>query len=459
MSETLEKIFHLKESGTNVRTEVIAGITTFMTMAYILAVNPNILGLAGMDSGAVFAATAIGACIATLIMAGLSNYPFVLAPGMGLNAFFTFTVVGQMGYSWQVALAAVFVEGIIFIIMSLTKVREALFNCIPTSLKLGVTSGIGLFIAFIGLQNAKIVVDGATLVSMYPFRASLADGTFWSSGMGALLALLGICLTAVFMAKKVPGGILWGILGTWVVGIICELVGLYVPNPELGMYSVMPNFSGGLSVPSLAPTFMQLDFTAIASLNFVTIVITFLFVDLFDTLGTLIGVASKANMLDAEGKLPRIRGALLADAIGTTAGAVLGTSTVTTFVESSAGVGAGGRTGLTAVVSAILFLLSLFLAPIFLAIPSFATAPALIVVGFLMVSSLLKVNFDDIAEAVPAYVATIAMPFAYSISEGISLGVISYVIINICTGQASKKKISPVIYVLAVIFVLKYIFV
>lgn len=459
MNETLEKIFHLKEHGTSVRTEVIAGITTFMTMAYILAVNPNVLGTTGMDAGAVFAATAIGACIGTLIMAAMANYPFVLAPGMGLNAFFAYTVVGQMGYSWQVALAAVFVEGIIFIILSLTKVREAIFNCIPPALKYGVTSGIGLFIAFIGMQNAKIVVDGPTLVGLYPFRASLLDGSFYTVGIGALLALLGTLLTAILMAKKVPGGILWGILATWIAGMICEATGIYIPDPAQGMFSVMPDFSRGISVPSLAPTFMHLDFSAIATLNFVTIMLTFMFVDLFDTLGTLIGVASKADMLDEQGRLPNIKGALMADSIATTAGAILGTSTVTTFVESSAGVGAGGRTGLTAVVSAILFGLSLLLAPVFLAIPAFATAPALIVVGFLMVSSLMRIDFDDFTEAVPAYIATIAMPFMYSISEGISMGVISYVIINICTGAVAKKQISPVVYVLAVIFVLKYIFV
>ena len=458
MNETLEKIFHLKEHGTNVRTEILAGITTFMTMAYILAVNPNILGATGMDAGAVFAATAIGACVGTLLMAGLSNYPFVLAPGMGLNAFFAYTVCGQLGYSWQVALAAVFVEGIIFIILSLTKVREEIFNCIPPALKYGVTSGIGLFIAFIGLQNAKIVVAGPTLVSLYPFRSALLDGSFHTVGIGALLALLGTLLIAILMVKKVPGGILWGIIATWMAGMICEATGVYIPNPEMGMFSVMPHF-GNFAIPSLAPTFMQMDFSMLASFNFLTIIITFMFVDLFDTLGTLIGVASKANMLDENGRLPKIKGALISDSVATSVGAVLGTSTVTTFVESSSGVGVGGRTGLTSVVSAVLFLASLLLAPIFLAIPAFATAPALIVVGFLMVSSLMRIDFEDITEAVPAYIATIAMPFMYSISEGIAMGVISYVIINVCSGAASKKTISPVVYVLAVIFVLKYIFV
>ena len=458
MNETLEKIFHLKEHGTNVRTEILAGITTFMTMAYILAVNPNILGATGMDAGAVFAATAIGACVGTLLMAGLSNYPFVLAPGMGLNAFFAYTVCGQLGYSWQVALAAVFVEGIIFIILSLTKVREAIFNCIPPALKYGVTSGIGLYSAYIGLQNAKIVVAGPTLVSLYPFRSALLDGSFHTVGIGALLALLGTLLIAILMVKKVPGGILWGIIATWMAGMICEATGVYIPNPEMGMFSVMPHF-GNFAIPSLAPTFMQMDFSMLASFNFLTIIITFMFVDLFDTLGTLIGVASKANMLDENGRLPKIKGALISDSVATSVGAVLGTSTVTTFVESSSGVGVGGRTGLTSVVSAVLFLASLLLAPIFLAIPAFATAPALIVVGFLMVSSLMRIDFEDITEAVPAYIATIAMPFMYSISEGIAMGVISYVIINVCSGAASKKTISPVVYVLAVIFVLKYIFV
>lgn len=459
MIEFLEKTFKLKEHQTSVKTEIIAGLTTFMTMAYILAVNPGILGSTGMDAGAVFTATALGAVLGCVVMAVLSNYPFALAPGMGLNAFFAYTVCGQMCYSWKVALAAVFVEGILFIILSLTKVREALFNCIPPALKFGVTSGIGLFIAFIGLQNSKIVVDGPTLVGLYPFKAALADGSFCHTGIGALLAIIGILITAALLAKKVPGGILLGILFTWVMGMACELTGLYVPDPKLGAFSVMPNFSNGISIPSLAPTFMHLDFSAIATFNFITIMLSFMFVDLFDTLGTLIGVASKADMLDKDGKLPKIEGALLADSIATTGGAVLGTSTVTTFVESSAGVAAGGRTGLTSIVVAFLFLVSLFLAPIFLAIPAFATAPALVVVGFLMVSSLLRIDFEDFTEAVPAFIAAIAMPFMYSISEGISMGVISYVIINLVTGAYKTKKTSWIIYALAVIFVLKYIYV
>ena len=453
----LEKLFHLKENHTDVRTEVMAGITTFMTMAYILAVNPSILSASGMDSGAVFTATALASAIATLLMAALSNYPFVLAPGMGLNAYFAYTVVLSMGYTWEMALAAVFVEGIIFLALSLTNVREQIFNSIPMNLKYAVSAGIGLFIAFIGLQNAHIVVDSATLVGMYSFKASVANGMFSSEGITVLLAFIGVLITGVLLVKGVKGNILWGILITWALGIVCQLTGLYQINPEAGFYSLLPDFSNGISIPSLAPTFMKMDFSRVASLDFLVVMFAFLFVDMFDTLGTLIGVASKANMLDAQGRLPRIRGALLSDSVGTAVGAVLGTSTTTTFVESASGVAEGGRTGLTAVVAAILFALSLFLSPIFLAIPSFATAPALIVVGFLMLTSILKVNFEDYTEAIPAYVAVIAMPFMYSISEGIAMGIISYVVINLVTGKAKEKNITPLMYVLAVLFVLKYI--
>ena len=453
----LEKIFHLKENKTDVKTEVIAGITTFMTMAYILAVNPSVLSACGMDSGAVFTATALAALIATLLMAAFSNYPFVLAPGMGLNAYFSYTVVLQMGYSWQTALAAVFIEGIVFILLSLTNVREAIFNAIPMNLKHAVSVGIGLFIAFIGLQNAHIVVDSATLVGVYSFKSSVANGLFNSEGITVVLALVGILVTGILVVKGVKGNILWGILITWGLGILCQLLGIYQVNHEIGMYSLLPDFSNGISVPSLAPTLMQMDFSGILSLDFFVVMFAFLFVDLFDTLGTLIGVASKADMLDKDGKLPRIRGALLSDAIGTSVGAMLGTSTTTTFVESASGVAEGGRTGLTAVVAAILFGLSLFLSPIFLAISSFATAPALVVVGFLMLTSITKINFDDFTEAIPAYVAIIAMPFMYSISEGIAMGVISYVVINVVTGKMKEKKISPLMYVLAVLFIGKYI--
>ena len=456
----LDKLFHLKENHTDVKTEVMAGITTFMTMAYILAVNPNILSASGMDRGSVFTATALSAFIASCLMALLSNYPFVLAPGMGLNAYFTYTVVLGMGYSWQQALAAVFAEGIIFILLSLTNVREAIFNSIPMNLKHAVSVGIGLFIAFIGLQNAKIVVgNDSTLVSIFSFKSSVAEGTFSSQGITVLLALIGILVTAILLAKDVKGSILWGILITWVLGIICQLTHLYVPNADLGYYSLLPDFSSGISVPSMAPTFMKMDFSIVFSLDFVVIMFAFLFVDMFDTLGTLIGVASKADMLDKDGKLPNIKGALLSDAVGTTVGAMCGTSTVTTFVESASGVAEGGRTGLTSIVAGILFALSLLLSPIFLAIPSFATAPALIVVGYLMLTSVTKIDFNDMTEAIPCFIAIIAMPFMYSISEGISMGVISYVVINLITGKAKEKKISALMYVLAVLFVLKYIFI
>ena len=457
----LEKFFKLKENGTNVKTEIIAGITSFMTMAYILAVNPSIMSAAGMDHGAVFTATALAAFIGTLAMALFANYPFALAPGMGLNAYFAYTVVLGMGYSWQYALAAVFAEGIIFIVLSLTNVREAIFNAIPQNLKSAVSVGIGLFIAFIGLQNAHIVIGGSTLLQLFSVdgynEVNGVSATFHDVGITVLLAIIGIIITGALVIKNVKGNILWGILITWALGLICQGVGLYVPNPDLGFYTLIPDFSNGLSIPSIAPIFCKMDFSGILSLNFVVILFAFLFVDMFDTIGTLIGVSTKAGMLDKDGKLPKIRGALMSDAIGTTVGAMFGTSTVTTFVESASGVAEGGRTGLTATVAAILFGLSLFLSPIFLAIPSFATAPALIVVGFLMISSILKIDFNDYTESIPAYIGIIAMPFMYSISEGISMGIISYVVINLVCGKAKEKKISPLLYILAVLFILKYI--
>ena len=459
------KIFKIKERGSTVGTEVIAGITTFFAMAYIIFVNPNYLSGTGMPHSGVLFATCVAAAIGCIITAFLANVPFAQAPGMGLNAFFAFTVATAglgygMGYTWQQALAAVFAEGIIFILLSLTNVREAIFNSIPMNLKHAVSVGIGLFIAFIGLQNAKIVVgNDSTLVSIFSFKSSVAEGTFSSQGITVLLALIGILVTAVLLAKDVKGSILWGILITWVLGIICQLTHLYVPNADIGYYSLLPDFSNGISVPSMAPTFMKMDFSIVFSLDFVVIMFAFLFVDMFDTLGTLIGVASKADMLDKDGKLPKIKGALLSDAVGTTVGAVCGTSTVTTFVESASGVAEGGRTGLTSIVAGILFALSLLLSPIFLAIPSFATAPALIVVGYLMLTSVTKIDFSDMTEAIPCFIAIIAMPFMYSISEGISMGVISYVVINLITGKAKEKKISVLMYVLAILFVLKYIFI
>ena len=451
----MENFFKLKEHGTDVKTEVIAGLTTFMTMAYILAVNPSILGATGMDTGAIFTATALASAIGSFCMALFANLPFVLSAGMGLNAYFAYTVVLGMGYSWEVALTAVFVEGIIFIILSLTNVREAIFNAIPASLKVAVSVGIGLFITFIGLQNAHIVVDGSTLVGLFSFNGSVKAGTFQSEGITVVLALIGLLITAFLVIKNVKGNILLGILITWVLGIICQLTGLYVPNAEAGFYSLIP--SGIISAPaSVAPTLFKMDFSAIASLNFVVVVFAFLFVDIFDTLGTLIGCATKANMLDKEDKLPGIKGALMADAVGTTVGACLGTSTITTFVESSSGIAEGGRTGLTSIVSGLLFILALFFSPIFLAIPSFATAPALIVVGFFMMQSVAKINWSDMLEAIPAFICIFAMPFMYSISEGISFGVISFVVLNAVAGKA--KKITPLMWVLAVLFILKYIF-
>ena len=458
----LEKMFKLRQNGTDVKTEVLAGITTFMTMAYILAVNPSIMAEAGMDQGAVFTATALAALVGTLLMALFANYPFALAPGMGLNAYFAYTVVLGMGYSWETALTAVFVEGIVFIVLSLTNVREAIFNAIPKNLKAAVSVGIGLFIAFIGLQNAKIVIGGSTLLQLFSVEeynnVNGVEASFNDVGITVLLAIIGILVTGYLVIKQIKGNILWGILITWILGIICQFAGLYVPNPELGFYGLLPDFSNGLSVPSIAPVFGKLDFSGIFSLNFIVVIFAFLFVDMFDTIGTLIGVSSKANMLDKDGKLPNIKGALMADAAATTVGAVMGTSTTTTFVESASGVSEGGRTGLTAVTTAILFGLSLFLSPIFLAIPSFATAPALVVVGFYMLTNVTNIDFNDISEALPCYICIGAMPFFYSISEGISMGVISYVVLNLLTGKAKEKKISLLMYVLAVLFVLKYIF-
>ena len=453
----LEKLFKLKEHKTDVKTEVLAGVTTFMTMAYILAVNPSILGDAGMNTNAVLLATAIASFIGCICMAFMANYPFALAPGMGLNAYFAYTVCIGMGVSWQTALLAVFVEGIIFIVLSLTNVREAIFNAIPLTLKTAVSAGIGLFIAFIGLQNAKIVVNSdATLVTYQAFRTN-----FSTEGITALLAIIGVLITAYLVIKKVKGDIFIGIIATWVLGMLCQAIGIYVPNPEAGWYSLFPNFSAGWDFASLGETFgavFKADFSEIGIANFIVVVFAFLFVDIFDTLGTLIGVASKADMLDKDGKLPKIKGALMADAVATTSGAVLGTSTVTTFVESASGVAAGGRTGLTAIVTGLLFLLSIVLSPLFLSIPSFATAPALIIVGFYMMCNVVKINFNDYIEAIPAYLTILFMPIMYSISEGIVIGVISYTVLVLVTGKAKEKKLSPLMYVLSILFICKYIF-
>jgi len=453
----LEKFFKLKENGTNVKTEVVAGITTFMTMAYILAVNPSTLGASGMDKTAVLIATCLASFIATWAMAFMANYPFALSAGMGLNAYFAYTVVGIMGYTWQVALMAVFIEGIIFIILSLTNVREAIFNAIPLGLKKAVSVGIGLFIAFIGLQNAGLVVNNdSTLVSIIDFSAD-----FKTKGIAALLAIIGLLITAILYIKKVKGSILIGIVATWVLGMLAELVGLYVPNPEVGVYSVIPTEFVSFDFTALGKTagqFIDIDWEKVKILDMVVVVFAFLFVDIFDTLGTVIGVSAKAGMLDKDGKLPKIKNVLLADAIGTTAGAALGTSTVTTFVESAAGVSEGGRTGLTAIVTGALFLVSIIFAPLFITIPSFATAPALIMVGFLMFNAVAEINMseENILEAIPAYICILAMPIFYSISEGISLGVISYSVLHLVCGKA--KDVKPLMYVLTVLFILKYIF-
>ncbi len=455
----LEKFFKLKDNNTTVRTEVIAGFTTFMTMAYILAVNPSILGEAGMNPNAVMIATALASFVGTILMALLANYPFALAPGMGLNAYFAYSVVIGMGYSWQIALFAVFIEGIIFIVLSLTNVREAIFNAIPATLKAAVSVGIGLFIAFIGLQDAKLIVSNpSTLVTYQTFKGE----TFHSIGVGAILALIGILITAVLLAKNVKGGILIGILATWILGIICELIGIYVPNPDAGMYSTIPAGIVSLDFSSFKETFGAVftgtDFASVKIWDFIVIMFSFLFVDLFDTLGTLIGVSSKADMLDKDGKLPRIRPALLSDAIATCIGAIFGTSTTTTYVESASGVTAGGRTGLTSVVTGVLFLLSVIFSPLFLSIPSFAIAPALVIVGFYMMGSVAKIDFTDMTDAIPAFLCIIAMPLAYSISEGIAIGVISWTLVNLITGKAREKKISILMYVLTILIVAKYIF-
>ena len=429
----LEKQFKLKENKTTVRTEVMAGLTTFMTMAYILIVNPGMLAEAGMDPGGVFTATALASAIACLAMAFLANYPFALAPGMGLNAFFTYTVVFGMGHTWQFALTAVFIEGIIFLLLSFFNVREAIFNSIPMNLKKAVSVGIGLFIALIGFVNAGIVVaEGGTIVS-------LGDLT-----VGApLLAIIGLVITGFLLAKKVKGALFFGILITTIIGIPMGVS--YMPTN--GLFSLPP---------SLAPVLFQFEWANILSFDMLIVVFTFLFVDIFDTVGTLIGVSSKAGMLDKDGKLPRVKGALLADAIGTTFGACLGTSTVTTFVESAAGVSEGGRTGLTAVTAAGMFLLALVFAPVFGMVPGAATAPALILVGLFMMSPIKEIDLEDFTEAIPAFLTIVMMPFAYSIAEGIVFGMVSYVVLKLVTGR--QKEVSPVMFVIAILFVLKTIF-
>lgn len=458
----MEKLFKLKEKGTDVKTEIVAGLTTFMAMAYILAVNPSILSESGMDWGSVFSATAVASAIACFLMGLIGNFPFALSAGMGLNAYFTYSVVFGLGVSWQVALAAVFVEGVIFLLLSVVNVREAMFEAIPLSLKSAVSAGIGLFITIIALINAKVLqASSSTVVSLISFHSAF-DKEYNVTDLqvcSAVLCLIGIVVTAYLVHKKVKGNILLGILITWVLGIIAQIFGIYRPNPEAGFYSVIP--SGVFALPaSMAPTFGAFmkgfsEIKTISLINFIVVIVSFLFVDIFDTLGTLIGCAKAGGMLNEKGRLHNVKYALFADAVGTTVGAVCGTSTVTTFVESASGIEAGGRTGLTAVTVGILFLVAMFFWPIFSVIPSFATAPALVIVGYLMMKHVVDIPWDDATESVPAFLAILAMPFFYSISEGIAFGIISYVVINLISGNG--KKITPTLFVIAVLFILKYI--
>ena len=440
----IEKCFKLKENKTTFKTELMAGLTTFMTMAYILVVNPSILSTTGMDAGALLTATCIASALGTFFMAFFANYPFVLAPGMGLNAYFAFTICAQKGYSWHVALAAVFVEGIIFIILSAVNVREAIFNAIPANMKKAVSVGIGMYIAFIGLQNAGVVINNAsTCVSLGDVKT-----------VPVALALIGTIITLVLVIRKVKGALLVGILITWILGIICQLAGVYVVDVEAGVYSLLP--TGLISAPpSIAPIAGKLSFSGISIFDFIVVIFAFLFVDLFDTLGTLIGVSTKAGFLDKEGKLPRIKGALFADALATTVGAVLGTSTVTTFVESASGVSDGGRSGLTALTAGVLFLVALLFSPILTTIPSFATTPALVVVGLMMVENVRDIDFSDYTEGFPAFMTILMMVVCYSISEGLVFGVISYVLLKLFGGK--KNELNPVIVIIAILFFLKLI--
>lgn len=442
----MERLFKLKEKGTNVRTEIIAGITTFLAMAYILAVNPGMLGIIpdGPGPAAIFMATALSAAIGTICMAFFANYPVALASGMGLNAFFTYTVCLGMGYSYKVALTAILIEGLVFILLSLFKFREALVNTIPKNLKLGITAGIGLFITIIALINSGVVVNNdSTLVGL---------GNLGSPQV--ILAVVGLLIIGVLHHYKVKGDILIGILATWGLGIIAELVGWYVVDVEAGVYSLIPSLSWeSIKANFAAPALFQFDFGFVAKnfMSFAVVMFTFLYTDIFDTVGTLIGVASKGNLLDKDGKLPNASGALMADAVGTVAGACLGTSTVTSYVESSAGVAAGGKTGLTALTTGLLFLVAIPFAPIFLAIPGFATAPAMLFVGLLMLSAVTQMDFEsDIADTIGGFLAIVMMPFAYSIATGIMFAMITWVVLKLCTGKI--KDISPVMWISVALF-------
>ncbi|MDR1286033.1 MAG: NCS2 family permease [Treponema sp.] len=433
----MEKLFRLQEHGTTVRKEIFAGVTTFLTMAYILAVNPDMLSKTGMSSGGVFTATVLSSAIATLVMAFTANLPVALAPGMGLNAYFTYSVVMGMGYSWQLALTAVFLEGIVFIVLSLVNVREAIIKAIPANLKKAVAVGIGLFIALIGMTNSGIVTGGGgTIVAL----GALVEGESLLHATPALLALIGLVIIIVLYSLRIPGAILIGILVTTVIGI------------PLGITRIPRSFYP-VSFPE-APLFLRFEFNNLLTFKFFTVFFTFLFVDIFDTVGTLVGVTTQAGLINAKGEIPRVKQALLADAVGTVAGAALGTSTVTSYVESTAGVAAGGRTGLTSVSTALLFIIALFLSPVFLLIPGAAAAPALIFVGFLMMKAVTGIDFSDPAEGIPAFLTIVMMPFAYSIAEGIVYGVLSYVILKTVT--AKWKDVTVVTWVLFVIFVLRF---
>lgn len=470
----LEKIFKLTEKNSKVGTEVSAGLATFMTMAYILAVNPDILSASGMPKGGIFIATALAAAIGSIVMGLFSNYPFVLAPGLGINAFFSYTVVLSMGYSWQFALFTVFVEGLIFLVLSVTSVRENLFNSIPFSLKTAMSVGIGLFIAFIALQGGKVIVhNDATLIGLVDFN----NADFHTTGIWTVLTLVGIVITSSLVAKNVRGSIILGIFSTWFLGIGSELLGIYTPQPHAGYYSIIPHF--GNYFESLGGTFSDFGvtfgalfnpeswththngviegqgFSLIKSLDFFVVLFAFFFVDLFDTLGTLIGVSLNGGFLDNKGKLPRASQALSADAIATSLGAIFGTSTTTTFVESAAGVSVGGKTGLTSITAALLFISSIIFAPLFLAVPSFATAPALFLVGFFMMASITKIKFSDMGEAIPAFICIVATPLTYSISDGIMFGVISYTLVNTLIGKF--RQVHWILKILSVIFILKFV--
>ena len=467
----LERLFHLRENNTTKRVELFAGLTTFLSMAYILAVNPSLLGQAGMPPSGVFVATVSAAFIGTAVMAFMANYPLVLAPGMGLNAYFAFSIVLGMGYSWQFALFAVFLEGLIFIALTLARAREKVVDAIPQSLKIGVGSGIGVFLAYIGLQNAHIIVHSdSTLTTFLSFDSS----TIHTSGAAVILAIIGIVLITVLSHKKIFGALFWGMIGTWGFSVIAQLIGLYQPDPANGFYSVIPSFDLNAQTQELKNGFKEVCFAAfnvnawtgkggetgwelLFSINILLVLFALLFVDFFDTIGTVIAVATKENMYDEKGKIPRIKSILFADAFATACGGALGTSTTTTYIESYTGIAVGGRTGLTALTAAFLFLISLLFAPVFLALPSFVSGAALIYVGFLMITPLSKLNFDDVSEAAPAFIATIVIPLAYSISEGIAISFILWTVINLVSGQ--RQKISPLMYVLSVLFAAKYFFI